>query len=231
MSEYKGRRDFNVMAVRGESELLLPAIEQGAVDINEQDQFGYTFLSNAVSWRKYDLAKALIEAGADVNLVCRDGETALTFVARDGDIETIKMLVEHGADLHATNGLGDTALHYTALFGNQEAMSYLLEQGANVNKQNNAGQTPLHTLLAIRGSSEDLYKLTKIITSYPIDPKLKSYNDQTVTDLAAELPLDIQKMVSKGIARFNSLENKRRGQKMSKAPNGHAMGLTLKRRK
>lgn len=231
MTEPNTKREFHTMAVKGEKEPLLNAIDMGVVDIDSQDTFGYSFLHNAISWRNYDLATELIERGANVNLTNNSRETALTLLARQGDFTLGKLLIDHGADIHATNEkLEDTPLHYTALFGNAELMAYLVSQGADVNQQSSSGHTPLHTVLNIRGKSEDLLELTMILTEQPINPTLKAFDGRTVLDMAAELPEEVQKLVQEGVAKFKTLANQERGQKMFKSPNAKGR-VGLKRRR
>ena len=223
--------NFNTMAVKGEATPLLAAIKKGDVDIDAQDKFGHTFLISAISWRRYDLAKALIEMGADVTLKTHDMETALTLVARQGDFTVGKLLIDNGADIHAQNRkVKDTALHYTALFGHPQLMSYLIDHGANVNQQNYSGQTPLHMVLNIRAKSDDLHALTSILTTQPINPDLQAFDKRTVTDVAAVLSSDIQDLVKKGIANYHQRKHKKRAENLVNMV-GKQRKISMKRRK
>ena len=57
-----------------------------------------------------EVAKALIEAGANVNFRNKDGSTALITAAFFGRIEIVKALLEAGADKDIRNKDGGTAL-------------------------------------------------------------------------------------------------------------------------
>jgi len=56
---------------------MVQLLVQAGIDINEQDQGGWTALMLAASDGDVDAARALIEAGADVNLRNKNGDTAL----------------------------------------------------------------------------------------------------------------------------------------------------------
>lgn len=51
----------------------------------------------------YSVAKALCEAGCDVNFKNKEGETALLTASARGYRDIVECLVEHGADLDSTD--------------------------------------------------------------------------------------------------------------------------------
>ena len=63
----------------------------------------------ACSFGKTEIAKALIDAGADLNLKNNDGSTALITAAFFGQKEIVKYLLEKGADKTAVNNHGSNA--------------------------------------------------------------------------------------------------------------------------
>ena len=62
-----------------------------------------------------DVAKVLIQNGADVNAVDEDKWTALHFAAENGHVDVAKVLIQNGADVNAVVDVEDkwTALHFT----------------------------------------------------------------------------------------------------------------------
>ena len=84
---------------------------QGGSDLNLQEPtMGSTALISASVFGKTDIAIALIEAGADLNIQNNEGSTALhsaTFLCRT---EIVKALIEHEADKTLKNIYGFTAL-------------------------------------------------------------------------------------------------------------------------
>lgn len=57
-----------------------------------------------------DIARILIDSGADVSLANNVSELPLHVAARNGSKEIIKMLIDAGADVNASNNAGQTPL-------------------------------------------------------------------------------------------------------------------------
>jgi hypothetical protein len=93
-----------------------------------------------------ELARWLVENGADVAAVDRYGETPLH--SRAGHWQAnIEVLLELGADIDAVDSRGETPLHRAAGVGNVNAARLLLQRGARVDTRNRFGLTPLAAAL------------------------------------------------------------------------------------
>ena len=55
-----------------------------------------------------DVAKVLIQNGADVNAVDKDKWTALHFAAEKGHVDVAKVLIQNGADVNAVDKITDS---------------------------------------------------------------------------------------------------------------------------
>src|SRR5579863_2950813 len=82
------------------------------------------------------LARILLEHGANVSAQETTGSTPLHFASRGGYAELACILLEHGADVKAHDNLGSTPLHFASSEGHTELVRILLEHGANVKVQN-----------------------------------------------------------------------------------------------
>jgi ankyrin len=81
------------------------------LNINEEDVFGFTPLHNAIRQSKKDVAKFLIENGANVNAATHLGNTALHLVVEHGNIEMCKFLLNiKNININIQNMLGKTPL-------------------------------------------------------------------------------------------------------------------------
>ena len=79
-----------------------------------------------------DTARALVEAGADVNDTAAAGTSALLVSAHSGQTTLGIYLLEQGADPNAADA-GYTALHAAVLRGDVELVRTLLQHGAAIN--------------------------------------------------------------------------------------------------
>jgi ankyrin repeat protein len=98
-------------AITGSNELILKLIEKGT-DVNGQDQYGRSTLIEALTTENdipLETYKALIDAGADVNIRIEGGLTPLMLTA-DGNVDILRLLIDAGADLNAVDDQGVTVL-------------------------------------------------------------------------------------------------------------------------
>ena len=107
---------------RSESNALCDAVRSGdllavkeqlanGVDVNAGDtEFGVAALSWAAILDDTEIAKILIEKGADVNVQSRDGSTPLHSAAFLGRAEIAELLIQQGADVSPKNHRGETPL-------------------------------------------------------------------------------------------------------------------------
>jgi ankyrin repeat protein len=99
-----------------------------------------------------DLARYLIEAGADVNAKDVNLVMPLHSVASRGHAEVAALLIENGAVVDSPDYEDHTALHYAARGGHSEAAALLVAKGADLEARNSRKRTPL--LLAARESGD-----------------------------------------------------------------------------
>lgn len=83
-----------------------------------------------------DLARRLIERGADVN---KTGWTPLHYAATGGHLAVIELLLEHHAYIDAESPNGTTPLMMAAQYGSIQAVKLLLESGADPHLKNQLG--------------------------------------------------------------------------------------------
>ena len=97
-----------------------------------------------------EIVKAMIEAGADVNVADKDGVTVLMSVVGSSGLiggnrlEITRALLSAGADVNAKSKNGGTALMKAASSnGDFEILKELIAAGADINAKNDNGQTAL----------------------------------------------------------------------------------------
>jgi ankyrin repeat protein len=134
---------------------VLPMLLKAGVSVNAHGKNGQTALHVALA-SKMEMAKLLIEKGADINARDNDGLTPV-FKIQFSELsekiyrETLDYLLAHGVDLNVRTVAGNTLLHQlvadhqTVLFVN--AIPVLLEKGLDPNLKNAHGDLPLHLAL------------------------------------------------------------------------------------
>ena len=108
-----------------------------------EDVLPYDNLIDAVLAGDFEAVKALIDAGADLNIQDDDGDTPLHWAA-DGYTDIARALIDAGADLNIQDDDGWTPLHWVAGSGYTDIARALIDAGADLNIQDDDGWTPLH---------------------------------------------------------------------------------------
>lgn len=102
--------DLHAATFMGDLEAVQQHIQAGS-DLNvKEPTAGSTPLISAAIFGKTEIALALINAGADVDLANNDGSTALHCAAFLCRTELVQSLLEHGANKELKNNYGSTAL-------------------------------------------------------------------------------------------------------------------------
>lgn len=120
-------------AFNGDKEKVDQFLSKG-VPVNLQDKSGATPLIKALKNHKYDVAKLLIEKGADMNVLDpQTGLPAIVFAANYKELDIIQAFITNGANVNLAHKDGFTALADAAYYGRIKLAEMLLEHGANPN--------------------------------------------------------------------------------------------------
>jgi len=153
-----------------------------SVDNNEVEA-GISPLHIAAAYGKIDMAKLLIQKGADVSIRAKDGLQPIhAAVGSYGSLEMIDYLLESGASIDAEDHGGRTPIFYAVMDYNMESISHLAEKGANVNHQDNTGMTPAH--YAVQDKWDAIEMLT-ILSDFSLVANVKDDSGMTPEDYAA----------------------------------------------
>src|SRR5437867_11425172 len=121
-------------ARRADVEAVRSLLKQ-KVDVSAAQGDGMTALHWAAVNDDLEVARLLIEAGADVKATTRIGaQTPLFLACTNGNAAMIGLLPHAGADPNSVNAVdGETALMRAAAAGGADAVRTLLDHGAAVN--------------------------------------------------------------------------------------------------
>jgi len=116
-------------AERGDVSSVRALLGDGAA-VDERRVDGTTALHWAVRSDHLDVARLLLDAGANAAAVDRYGVTPLYLAAENGNAAMIRRLLDAGADPNSVDPAGETALMTAARTGVPDALRALLERGA-----------------------------------------------------------------------------------------------------
>ena len=141
LSNKQGETPLHVCIQKGNADLVRALIKAN-VGINMK----ISPLSHACMTNNHEIAKLLLDAGADPNIADRHGETPLHYASGHKYSKMVKLLLSHPKiNVNLTDNMGDTALHKAACQGHLKLMTLLLDMGADPNIPANDGMTVLMT--------------------------------------------------------------------------------------
>lgn len=164
-------RQLAMAAQRGDVDKISTLIHQG-VDVNGKGKYGVTPLFSAWQVRNKRGYKALLEHGANPNVVETGGYTLLNEIAQSEDPYFMKLALTHGANPNLVEPRsGETPMFVAAANPYGKAnVPLLIKAGADLNHQDNDGQTPL---MGAAGSNQYdvVYELLKAGANYRLKNK------------------------------------------------------------
>jgi len=138
-------------------------------------------LHQAILRQKTEIAKVLIEAGADVNAADPSKRTPLHLAVDRNLPEIASKLLEAGAKPNEWDKAGWTPLHNAAAKNRLEVAKVLVSGGADVDALSERGGTPLHEAAA----SADA-ELIRFLLDQGVDPAVEAHNGDKAYDVALE---------------------------------------------
>ncbi|KAH8728164.1 ankyrin repeat domain-containing protein [Phaeosphaeriaceae sp. PMI808] len=99
------------------------------------DSRGQGSLVYAVEHGHYEMAKLLLDKGADVDAQGGGYGNALQAASSKGHEQIVKLLLDKGADVNAQSGYHGNALQAASFRGHEQIVKLLLDKGADVNAQ------------------------------------------------------------------------------------------------
>lgn len=155
-SGYSGRLELIVAVLSGKVDSIAILLRNGA-DVNATDRHGNPILSLAMKCGFWNVARALLSHGAQVNFIGEADTTPLTEAVRGRTmrrnafryfereeryrfflnfrkqkLDRVSQLLKHGACTHRRTSAGETALSLAANLGDADTASILIEHGARI---------------------------------------------------------------------------------------------------
>ena len=151
--------NFFEAAATGRVERVRALLIQNPELIHAWSPDGWTALH--LNFNHLDVAKLLIDAGANLNLNSKNklNATPLQGAAANNWLELARLYLAHGANVNSRNEEGTNPLAEAAGNGFLDFAKLLIEKGANVNQKDDNGKTPL--TIAIESKQEATAKLLR----------------------------------------------------------------------
>ncbi len=153
---------FGEACALGDDALALRMLDADPALLDAYSEDGFPPVGLAIFFRHPELARALIERGANVNAAARNaiGVAPVHAAAAVRDAGTMRLLLARGADANARQQLGYTALHTAAQLGDEEIVNLLLAHGADPRAAGDDGKTPAD-LAEAHGQMEIVKRLSR----------------------------------------------------------------------
>ena len=168
-------------AAKGGNKQALEALFAAKADPNLKDRQGRTPIWGAVETFP-EIAKFLVENGADINVRDQINSTPLLWAAGFGRPETVSYLIERGADVKSVDDNGWTPLIWAAGLGQPQTVEILVKAGADLAAADRqTGDTPL-----LRAGRTGKAESMKILLDAGADVSVRNKLQMTALHLAAQ---------------------------------------------
>lgn len=138
----RGTPDFFEACILGDEAAVQAALEAGQ-DVDALAPDGFTPLGLAVFFGHPELARLLLDAGADPSLQAANGQRSgpIHAAVTRGDLATLELLLLKGADANAAQQGGLRPIHEAAASGNLSVVALVLLFGADPSAKTDDGKT------------------------------------------------------------------------------------------
>jgi ankyrin repeat protein len=168
-------------AARGDAAAVARFIA-GRTPLNDKDRLGQTALLLVVAGNHIEVARLLMEAGADINALAANRDTPWLLAGALGRAEIIALMLPRKPDLSIRNRFGGTALIPACERAHVEAVKLLLTSGIDVNHVNDLGWTCLLGIVILGSGGPRHQEVTRLVLAVGANPN--------ITDRDGVSPLD-----------------------------------------
>uniref|UniRef100_A0A663ND91 [histone H3]-lysine(9) N-methyltransferase n=1 Tax=Athene cunicularia TaxID=194338 RepID=A0A663ND91_ATHCN len=179
----EGSTCLHLAAKKGHYDIVQYLLSNGKMDVNCQDDGGWTPMIWATEYKHIELVKLLLAKGSDINIRDNEENICLHWAAFSGCVDIAEILLAAKCDLHAVNIHGDSPLHIAARENRYECVVLFLSRGSDVTLKNKEGETPLQC------------------SSLNSQVWVALQMNKTLKESSADKPAQIEKVVSRDIAR------------------------------
>ena len=174
---------LHIAAICGHLTLCKILIDKHKIDINSDDNNGYTALHHSVLHGSYGFVSTLANKGTDIHLKTKNGENCLHIAALNGHLNLCKALIDKDKfDVNTVDNDGWTALHHSAVNGSFELISFFANMGIDIHLKTSNGSDVLH----LSASHGHLNLCKTLINKHNFDVNMANNKGYTALHYAAE---------------------------------------------
>lgn len=166
---------------RGDAADVRRHLDYNPASVNGSERSRLRPLHQAILRRRLDLARVLLERGADPRLADSSARSPLQMAVERGDVALVDLLLNAGAEVNVRDKAGWTPLHHAGAKNQLAIARRLLESGADARLLSELGGTALHEA-AVGGGPE----LLQLLIERGADPSIISKTGVTALDLARQ---------------------------------------------
>ena len=170
-------------------DLVKKIVADKSYDINEVNQQNESALLIATHDNNVEIAKVLIDHGADVNQQDNIEDSPYLYAGAQGKTDILAYMMKNSQpDQTVYNRFGGNTIIPAAEKGHLETVKLILEDGkADINHQNNFGYTALIEAVALTDGSKVFQEIVAELLKYDADVTLKDNSGRTAADYAKEM--------------------------------------------
>ncbi|MGE7954463.1 ankyrin repeat domain-containing protein [Lysinibacillus xylanilyticus] len=186
----KPQSDNLIQAVENNDlEKVQEILQDPSYPINETNDKGETPLLIATHENYIEVAKLLIEVGADINQQDNIQDSAYLYAGAQGKTEILKYMIEHAEpNQNIVNRYGGNALIPAAEKGHLNNVKLLLLDGkADIDHQNNFGYTALIEAVALTDGSVVYQQIVQELLAHNANKELRDNSGKTALEYAKEM--------------------------------------------
>ncbi|KAF3692142.1 B-cell lymphoma 3 protein [Channa argus] len=139
-----GQTSFHLCCEYNQYECLSVVLSSSPTCLEIKNFDGFTPLHLAVLRGHKDLARMLLDGGADINAMdIKSGQTPLMHAVESNNPDMVHFLIENGCDVNSQSYSGNTSLHSACGRGQVDTVRLLLKSGADSSLKNYHNDTPV----------------------------------------------------------------------------------------
>ena len=132
----------------------------------------------AAAWKNdVPRARALINAGADVNHKDASEQSAYLIATSEGYLDLLELTLRNGGDVRSLDGFRGTGLIRAADRGHADIVGRLLQTEIDVDHVNNLGWTALHEAIILGNGSQRYVDTVRLLVAGGADVELAPVRD------------------------------------------------------